>query len=72
MEPCIPLSIVAGGGLYRSFPHDRSVIRSCRFLKNKAGQYGGAIYEQNVADGLVQVRQSPVTLEHLYWPAYFP
>ncbi|KAK9902707.1 hypothetical protein WJX75_003360 [Coccomyxa subellipsoidea] len=43
-----------GGGLYRSFPSERSVVRGCKFIKNKAAQYGGAIYEQNVADGAVQ------------------
>ncbi|BDA51304.1 probable metabotropic glutamate receptor-like protein P [Coccomyxa sp. Obi] len=43
-----------GGGLYRSFPSDRSVVKGCKFAKNKANQYGGAIYEQNVADGAVQ------------------
>ncbi|EIE19974.1 hypothetical protein COCSUDRAFT_58210 [Coccomyxa subellipsoidea C-169] len=43
-----------GGGLYRSFPSERSVVRGCKFLKNRASQYGGAIYEQNVADGAVQ------------------
>lgn len=48
----------AGGGLYRSFPSERSVVRGCKFIKNKAAQYGGAIYEQNVADGAVQASRS--------------
>lgn len=48
----------AGGGLYCSFPSERSVVRGCKFIKNKAAQYGGAIYEQNVADGAVQASKS--------------
>jgi predicted outer membrane repeat protein len=66
----VGLWAAAGGGLYRSFPQHSAIVRNCRFIKNKAGQYGGAIYEQNVADGLVQVRfaatvhQSPLVTAH--------
>ncbi len=44
-----------GGGLYRSGMTGDAAVSGCSFAKNKAGQYGGAIYEANVADGSIAV-----------------
>lgn len=60
----IPPLCAPGGGLYRSFPKERAVIKACRFVKNKANQYGGAIYEQNIADGAIQVTAYQCLCEH--------
>lgn len=47
-----------GGGLYRSYPRQRSDIRGCNFSKNSAAQYGGALYEQNIDVGSIEVQIS--------------
>ena len=44
-----------GGGLYRSYPPQSVDIRGCSFLHNSADQSGGAIYEQNVNAGSIEV-----------------
>ena len=54
--------------MYRSAPSGDAGIHACRFKGNHASQFGGAIYEANVADGAIQVGGNHT----LFWLANSP